>query len=131
MIGEYLRRLWPFFTAVTLLPFVLGAIDSFSAGLGFVLFILGVPITLAILLVGTIIWLIRGFRWAREAPGRRSAAVAVLASPALLVLPLLAAWPLLAAGRHTGDLARLALNHSRYEAIIAQAQVSPRACLVC
>jgi len=116
----------PFFLAVAIVPFLVGITHTYLPGLGFFLFLLGLPILAVALLIGSAIWLFRGIRQSREAENRRSAVPTILASPILLCLVILAAWPSLFLGRHVGDLSRLALNYHHYERIIAKARADQK-----
>ena len=121
-LREFIKPIAIFFALIALVPFVIGLVGAFSSGLGLLLFLLGAPIVLIGLLIGAVVWLVRGIRLARNMSDVRQRVVPIVASPLLLVTTILLAWPLLVAGGFVGDMARLTMNRSQYEAIIAKAR---------
>jgi hypothetical protein len=122
---HYVKLLALFFGSLAAVPLLTGLVAAFSAGFGFLLFVLALPVAAGILLAGTVVLLIYGVREARELSGWRGRILSTIASPALCILTTLAALPLLAIGGRLGDLARLGLNHRHYEAIIRNAAAKP------
>ena len=124
---SYLKRQARFFGAIMVAVFLVGLVGAFSVGLGFVLFILGGPALLAVLLVGSAVLFGAGFRQARQSNDWATRSIAALSTPFLLTVTILASWGLYRAGYLFGELTRLSVNHSHYEAIIAKAQASKEA----
>lgn len=125
-MSSYFRRASTFFALIALVPFVVGFLSSWQVGVGFVLFILGMPIVFLILLLGATIWLIRGIRLTHELTSNRDKLLVLSASPLFLVSVILIAWPLLATGSFLGSMSRLLVNHGHYEAIIAKVRAHPK-----
>lgn len=115
------------FSWIAFAVFVFGLINVYFPGVGFLLFLIGLPTLPIALLTITTIWLVRGIRMARGEADRSNAIGYVCASPAMCALVLLGAWPLVFVGEFLGDLCRLALNQSHYATIIAKARVERRA----
>jgi hypothetical protein len=125
-VREYLRPAGLFFATFLLVAFVTGVVAAFNDRFKFLMAFAGIPLALAVLAAGAVFLLIRGFRIAWHMPDGFGQAVAVLASPLLLVATLAAALPVLWSGGHVGDLARLAINRDRYDAMVAKVSVNPR-----
>lgn len=117
-MNDHLKRSGRFFVAIVAVPFVIGLVSAWAAGLGFLLFVLGLPLLPAALLIGAFIYTVRGIKMARQPAPTRQRMVAALAAPAMLVATILLAWPALSAGNYSGAWARLMLNRHQYEHII-------------
>jgi hypothetical protein len=115
---RHLKTQIRFFSAVAIVPFVIGFGAVYSFGLFFILLIFGAVPAFAVLLVGSAVLLVAGVRRARQ-DGR---VAAIFIAPVLLAATVLASWPLLQAGAWLGSLSRLGFNRSHYEAIIAKAR---------
>ena len=63
---EYLKRVARFFGLIAIVPFLVGFVGAWSAGFGFVLFILVIPAAILVLLVGSIIWFVRSYQHGKE-----------------------------------------------------------------
>lgn len=119
---DHLRRAGRFFALTASVPFVVGFVGAWSAGFGFLLFILGIPAALITLIAGTGVWAVRGFNLPVESGKHRALAISI--APALLFITLAVALPLLRGGSFIGSLTRLLANHSHYQAIVAKAEKS-------
>ena len=122
----YFKRSIRFFGLVALVPFIIAIIGVWNDGIGFLLFLFGIPAMFIVLLIGADIWFSRGVKLARKVANTRNKAVLWASAPALLIATVLMVWPLLAGGKFIGNLARLAANQSRYQAIITKAQVDQK-----
>lgn len=113
-MGDYLKRVCRFYVLIALALLTLGFVGVWPVivvqGIAF----LGVLAALAALLGGAITWMFRG---PGPATPRRWLAFAL--PPLLTVATLAVAIPLLEAGCYAGNLAKLAVNRSRYDAIVA------------
>lgn len=114
----HVKRACRFFALVALIPVLVGFTGAWSAGLGFLFFILCIPTILLMLVIGTTVVTLRGARLPLQTGRLRERALAVGIGPLLFAATLLSALPLLRAGSFVGDLTRLTANHSHYEAII-------------
>ena len=104
----YFKRSIRFFGLVALVPFIIAIIGVWNDGIGFLLFLFGIPAMFIVLLVGAVIWFSRGVKLARKVANTRNKAVLWASAPALLIATVLMVWPLLAGGKFIGNLARLA-----------------------
>lgn len=123
-MGYYLRSNLQFFGLMAVVPLLTGIIGAFEAGLGFFLFVIGIPLAFLVLVAGAVACFVHGVRSAKETPELRERVAIVLLSPALLAATVLLALPLLWFGNHVGDFARLTINRDHYEAIIAEARIA-------
>lgn len=121
-MSNHLKRTLRFFGVIALVPLIVGFIGSWSAGLGFLLFILCIPIALLTLLVGAVLAMVRGAKMPLTANGKHERIFSVGIAPVLLAATLAVGWPLLATGSYLGSFTRLVANHSHYETIIAKAR---------
>ena len=120
-MSEHLKRSGHFFLILIAAIFAIGFISAWTSGVGFLLFVLGIPLLALVLVVGAVIYFVRGLKLAGgNAPARKQMTVA-LAAPAMLLTAILVAWPALAAGSFSGTWTRLIVNRGHYEAIIAKA----------
>lgn len=120
-MSEHLKRSGRFFLILIAAVFAIGFISAWTAGVGFLLFVLGIPLLALLLIVKTVVYFVRGLKLAHgDAPTRERMTV-VLAAPLMLLTALLAAWPALAAGSFSGTWTRLMVNRGHYKAIIAKA----------
>jgi hypothetical protein len=119
---DHLKRASRFFALIALVPLIIGFIGAWSAGFGFLLFILGVPAALVTLMVGAILWLFRGAKLPLPTGRIRERALAVIIAPVLLAGTLMAALPLLKTGSFVGSFTRLMVNRGHYEKIISKAR---------
>jgi len=124
---EYLKRASIVFLLIALCPFVLGFINSWNEGLGFFLFLLGVPAALLCIAGAVVIFLWRGIKLARQPRLIGHKILAVVATPAMLAAVVLLAVPSIATGAFVGHWTRLMVNRGHYEAIIAKARANPEA----
>jgi hypothetical protein len=120
---NYLRRVARFFGLIATVPLVVGFIGSWSAGFGFLLFVLAIPAAILILAIGSVVWIIRSFQLGKNFDEPRSRIAIYGIAPLLIVTTVCLAWPSLALGSYTGSLARLMVNRGHYEAIIAKARM--------
>lgn len=101
---------------------LIGLIAAWSeAGFLFLLLLLGLPFAAMIALIGAIVLIgstIRDFTTYETVAQRIGA---LFAGPLVVITAALLFSPTLGAAGRLGDLSRLAVNHARYEAIIAQA----------
>jgi hypothetical protein len=118
---DHMKRACRFSALMVSVPAIVGFIGAWSAGAGFLLFILCIPAALLMLLVGLVVVTVRGVKLPLHTGSKRERALVVGIGPVLLAATLLAAVPLLRAGSFVGDLTRLMVNHRHYEAIIAKA----------
>jgi len=121
---DYCKRLFRFFALLLLIPLLIGLIDAWSDGFGFILFILGIPCALIALVVGGIVGLVRGARLPLYQSTKLKRALVVGASPLLAVATLALSLPVLRVGSYTGNLVRLLVNYSHYERVVAKAKHS-------
>ncbi|WP_010543089.1 hypothetical protein [Sphingomonas elodea] len=121
-VHAYFRSVALFFLIVLSAPFMFGVVGAWDESTLFALFLFGIPFAFLITLSGTMFWLFRGIRNARDAGSLLQRTMLVLAAPSMLVATLLLSLPLLSFGGVVGTLSRLALNQSRYERIIAKAR---------
>ncbi|MEQ4504849.1 hypothetical protein [Pseudomonas sp.] len=121
-MAGYFRRLGTRFALLAAVPAIVGFVSSWSAGMGFLLFILAIPAAALILFTYALISLIRGVQLGRQVETPREKILAIAAAPFGLACTLALAWPSLAAGSFGGSLSRLIVNKSQYEAIIRKAQ---------
>ena len=125
-LGSFLRQELKFFAFIAFIIFAFSFIFSWNMGLGFFLLILGLPVMTLVLLVGTLIWFIKGLRFTRELAGAHDKAIVSIAAPILCVGTVIVAWGLFPVGIYLGTMSRLLVNHGRYEAIIANVQANPK-----
>nr|WP_167956134.1 hypothetical protein [Sphingomonas jejuensis] len=114
-----------FFGLIATTPFLIGLVGALAEGVGFLLFILAIPIMPLVLLLGFGVALARGLGHARALDRMRDRAIVILAPAVLLALTITVAWPMLYAGRVSGTFARLILNREHYAEIIAKVQRHP------
>lgn len=126
-VTDFLRRALKFFAFIGCAPLIIGFIDTWQEGLGFFLFLFGIPIALLTLLVGSAIWFVRSIRFAKELDTVRDKAIVSFAAPLLLVSTILVARPMLVAGRYVGTMSRLFVNYGHYETIVAKVDAKPEA----
>lgn len=119
---EYYKRIASFFALITLVPLAVGFVSAWAEGVGFFLFFFGSPVVIFTLLIGSIIWFVRGLKLARWSEGRSKKLALLSAAPVLLICTIFAALPLLWFGTYVGSMSRLFANRDHYEAIIAKAQ---------
>jgi hypothetical protein len=124
-VDEYLRRTSYRFGIFVSLPFILSVINAWSGGLGFVLFLFGVPAALIVLAVFSVIWLIGGVKVAGLRPKRSEKVAAILFVPICLTALYFVSRPLLLAGTYVGTASRLAINRGRYDDIIDKVRAKP------
>ena len=120
-MANHIKRATLFFAIILLVPLIVGFIDSWSAALGFILFLLGIPVTLVVLATGTIVGLAKAAKLPLEDGDRRNRAFAVGVILLLFAATILGALPSLRIGSFIGSFSRLMVNHRHYEAIIAKA----------
>ncbi len=123
---DYLRRVARFFGLIAAVPFLIAFIGAWSAGLGFFLFIIGIPAAFLVLVVGSATWIVRSYQHGKEFNVTRDRIVVYAAAPTLLVITICLSWPSLALGSYTGTMSRLMLNRGNYEAIIAKVRSNPK-----
>ena len=122
MTGASLRSRVKLIALVLPVVFTVGFINSWNAGWGFVLFLLILPATALILLVGIGASLVQDVvskdRWqVRLKRGGVTLAVACLVVGS--------SWPVLALGASSGSLTRLAINVRTYRTIISELRAHP------
>ena len=123
-MNDHLRHAGAFFLLIVSSPFLMGFILAWTAGLGYLLLILGIPLLLGTFTVGALFYLVRGIKLARQPRSRRQRALAALAAPMMMLVTISLAWPALAAGSFSGAWTRLMINRAEYEAVIAKARKS-------
>jgi hypothetical protein len=123
-VSDYFKRVSSFFVLIAMAPLVVGFVGAWSAGFGFLLFILAIPAALATLAFGSIVWLIRGAKLSTQNGTKVERAAAICTAPVLLAVTLMVSLPLLRTGSFVGSVTRLVANHSHYEQIIVKAQAS-------
>ncbi len=114
-----------FFACLAGALFVFGFIDAWEPGLGFLLFILGVPLLAIALLSGTIACVVFAWRNRGDFETWNYRAVALATAPILTIVTVSLALPTLWVGSYTGDMSRLLIEHDEYEAIIAEVRANP------
>ena len=107
---SFLAKAMPVFALLAFVPFLIGLINVYFPGAGFLLFLIGLPTLLIALAIATIVWLVRGVRQAKNQDRKTMAGLYVLIGPVMCSLVLLVAWPSLFAGGFIGDLSRLAFR---------------------
>ena len=124
-MASYLSRLGMRFALLAAFPAFVGFVSSWSAGVGFLLFIFATPAAALILLAYALTSFVRGVQLAYQIqiPWKKFSVIA--AAPVGLVCTVVLAWPSLAAGRFGGSLSRLLVYHSQHDAIIRKAQSHP------
>lgn len=123
---DHLKRTVRFFALIALVPLIVAFVGSWSAGAGFLLFILCIPVALVTLLVGAVLALVRGAKIDLPTGRQRERVLAVGIVPALLAVTLAVGLPLLITGRFVGSFTRLAVNYAHYEDIIDKARKADR-----
>ena len=126
---NYLSGAAKFFGFLALVPACVGFVSAWSAGNGFLLFLLGIPVATLVLLVGGTLRAISGVKLARQTANAGERLGLVLVAPVGMVLVVLLSLPLLSAGNFIGNSARLAFNMGDYEAIISKARASHKPAL--
>lgn len=119
-----LTRTARFFALVALSLLLLSFVGSAWHVWGEVFYLFGIPIAVLVALGGAIFRLIAGARLPLPNGRPRDRLLALAAAPALLAITLAAAYPLIRAGSYTGDLARLAINRPRFDAIVSRTRAS-------
>jgi hypothetical protein len=119
---SYLKRVFRFFVVMALVPLVVGLVSAWSAGLGLLLFLLGLPAAAIALGVGSILWLFRAANLSLPNGSILRRMTAIMIVPLLLTAVVLASRPLLDTGRHAGTSLRLMVNQNHFENIIAGIQ---------
>lgn len=119
---DHVRRCVRFFAITLASPFLIGLVSAWTATLGFLLFLIGSPVLIGVLLVGSILYSVAGVKASRQTVTARGRFINALAAPIMLVITLALAWPSLSAGGFVGTWARLMMNKRHYEAIIAKAE---------
>jgi hypothetical protein len=125
-MANYLKRLGTRFALLAAIPAIVGFVSSWSAGLGFLLFIFAIPAAVLILLTYGLVSFVKGVQLGRQVETAREKTLVIAAAPVGLACTLALAWPLLGAGSFGGSLSRLLMNQRQYEAIIRKAQSHPR-----
>lgn len=125
-MANYLKRLGTRFALLAAVPAIVGFVSSWSAGLGFLLFILAIPIAALSLLIYASVSFIRAVQLGRQVDTLRKRVLVIAAAPVCLVCTLALAWPSLVIGSLGGSISRLIVNKNQYEAIIRKAQSHPR-----
>lgn len=125
-MSDYLRRVGRFFGLIAAVPFIIAFIGAWSAGLGFFLFIVGIPAAFLVLVIGSIVWFVRSHQHGKEVHAPRDRVLVYAAAPMLLAVTICLSWPSLALGSYTGTMSRLLLNRGHYEAIIAKVRSDPK-----
>lgn len=123
---SFLKQLLRFFAVVACVPVVVGFVSAWQEGLGFLLLVFGVPIATIVLLIGTVVWFIRGLRHAKEATNNRDKLVFLCASPLSCVCVALLALPLIGMSNYLGTMSRLFANYKHYQEIIAKVEKNPQ-----
>lgn len=126
LMSDYLRRVGRFYGLIAAVPFIIAFIGAWSDGLGFFLFILGIPAAFIVLVVGSVMWFVRSYWHGREVHATREKFATYAAAPTLLVVTIGLSWPTLALGNYIGTMSRLMLNQGHYEAIIAKVRANPK-----
>jgi hypothetical protein len=116
-MADYIKRVCRFFALVALAWPVLGFLGVWQVMALQAAAFLGVLAMPCLVFGGAIVWMFRGPD--APVPGRW---LAIALPAALAILLLAAAVPLLEAGCYVGNVAKLAVNRARYDAIVA----SPR-----
>ncbi|MEG3086261.1 hypothetical protein [Sphingomonas sp. PB4P5] len=126
LMGDYFRRIARFFALVATVPFLVAYIGAWSAGLGFILFLLALPAGLLALVVGAVAWFVQGYQRGKEERATRDKVLIFAGAPVLFAATICLSWPLFALGSYAGTMSRLMLNRGNYEAIIAKARSNPK-----
>lgn len=112
---------------LALLPVALGIFDAFEdSGMGIFLILVGIPLLLSLLIVCMLVLMRGGWEFLRSDADAREKAVRLVSPPLAMFCLLLSSWQLLEGGRNLGSLARLAINHGAYRAIIEDHESRPR-----
>lgn len=125
-VTDHLKQAGIFFLMILAGPFLMGFVSSWTAGFGFLLFILGAPLLIGGVAIGGIIYSVRGVKLARQPFLAKQRLTDALAAPVMLLATILLAWPSLAAGSFSGTWTRLMVNRDHYETIIAKARRGER-----
>ena len=123
---SFLKQVVQFFAVIGCVPLIVGFVSAWLKGLGFLLFIFGVPIAILQLLIGLVFSFVRGQKLSNEETKTRNKIFILSASPLLFICMILLSWPLLIAGRHFGAMSRLLVNYAHYKSIITKIEKSPK-----
>ena len=126
-LGPYVTHTVRFFALMALIPFAVGLIDAWNAGLGFFLLIFGGGAAVLILLTLSFYKFWQGIRVAGQCGKFLPQIIAVVVTPILVVAWFGAALPILWAGEYMGNLSRLAVNETNYRDIVNIAQTRRKA----
>jgi hypothetical protein len=125
-ISDHIARSGRFFLVLAASVFLIGFVGAWTAGIGFLLFLLGAPLIAGALVIGGLIFSVRGIRLARELSSASSRPLFALAAPLMIVAAVVLAWPTLATGALFGSWTRLMINRGHYETIIANVRKGHR-----
>lgn len=103
-----------------------GFVSSWSSGNEFLLFLIAIPIVLLIIVVGCGVLIFEAVSRCRQYDTRLPMGFGLALGPAVAVTSIVSFLPAAWAAGWLGDLSRLALEHDRYEAIVAEYSASPR-----
>ncbi|MBK5263661.1 MAG: hypothetical protein JJE34_00295 [Alphaproteobacteria bacterium] len=121
---DYLKYSALLFLAVLGALVIIGFIGSWSAPILFLLALLGLPLIATLGLGIGLLLIVRGVKFVRTGDlSLRNRVVAVLIVPILLSIAAVCSLPALWLGSFTGMWVKFLTNYSRYEAIIAKAEV--------
>ncbi|HEY0325888.1 MAG TPA: hypothetical protein VGC46_07925 [Allosphingosinicella sp.] len=122
-MNDHIRRSGRFFLVIAAAIFGFGFTGAWTGAMILLVTLLGLPVLLIALLVGTVVFTSRGVRlaWTGKLPvmGR---VLAGLTAPAMLALFLLLASSIMWAGSWAGTASRMLINQDRYETIIENAR---------
>lgn len=119
------RRRAKYYVALNFVPLLLCFVAAWSNAAGFVLTLFVLPAIYLIAVVATCYWSFSAWRRGKAEMPRRWRFAVALVPIALFGLSVLFFIPLAKAGNMAGGLTRLAINHHRYEIIIAKARANP------
>ena len=103
-----------------------GFVSSWRGGDEFLLFLIAIPLVLLIVISGSGVLIFEALSQCGRYETRLFMALGLGLGPALAVTALLSFLPVAWVAGWLGDLSRIAVEHRRYEAIIAEYSASPR-----
>ena len=103
-----------------------GFFSAWSFVATFLVMMFAVPFSLLIALIGAGVLFMDALRCLRDYESRFDAIAAICLAPVMALAAVLIFFPAAQAGERLGELSRFAVEHRRYEAIIAEIRETPR-----
>ncbi|WP_337661231.1 hypothetical protein [Erythrobacter sp. Alg231-14] len=124
-MSDYVKSLLRMVGIAAFVLLAIGFVGSSSVGVGFLLFVIVLPIT-GIAVAGlTVLYFIRSLELLRNSKSTPFRAGLLVSAPAAFVVLVMLAGPLFFAGKEIGTHALLLTEQDQYEAIIANVHANP------